>query len=122
MSWATPRWRICWPTRSRLGSARSSRSPSRPPRPKPRWPPRCAPTVWHTCVVDADALPQTCDVVRTRAAALGLKVVLRPTGQALPDGDIFGVLVQYPGASGVIPDLAAMVQAGHERNALVVAA
>jgi glycine dehydrogenase len=75
-----------------------------------------------TFVIDADALPQTIDVVRTRAAALGLEVVVRGVDEPLPDDDVFGVLVQYPGASGVIPDLAALVTAAHERNALVVAA
>jgi glycine dehydrogenase len=75
-----------------------------------------------TFVVDADALPQTIDVVRTRAAALGLTVVVQPADEPLPDGEVFGVLVQYPGASGTIVDLAGIVSAAHARNALVVAA
>ena len=56
-------------------------------------------------VVDADCLPQTIDVVRTRAEPLGLPVVvadLAEAVEALPDGDIFGVLVQYPGAVGPV--------------------
>jgi glycine dehydrogenase len=75
-----------------------------------------------TFVVDADALPQTIDVVRTRAVPLGLNVVVHELSEPLPDGDIFGVLVQYPGASGQIRDLAPLASAVHERGALVVAA
>jgi glycine dehydrogenase len=74
-----------------------------------------------TFVIDADALPQTIDVVRTRATALGLQVAVRDLADPLPD-DAFGVLVQYPGASGVLRDLAPVVSAAHERNALVVVA
>jgi glycine dehydrogenase len=75
-----------------------------------------------TFVVDADAFPQTLDVVRTRARPLGLKVVVHDLSQPLPDADIFGVLVQYPGASGAVRDLAPLVSAAHERGALVVVA
>ncbi|HEX6469300.1 MAG TPA: aminomethyl-transferring glycine dehydrogenase [Streptosporangiaceae bacterium] len=76
-----------------------------------------------TFLVDADVLPQTIAVVRTRALPLGLDVVvadLRRDG--LPDGDFFGVLVQYPGASGAVGDLAPIVAAAHERGAQAVVA
>src|SRR3954468_24892331 len=75
-----------------------------------------------TFVVDADVLPQTLDVVRTRAVPLGLTVVVHDLDQPLPDGDVFGVLVQYPGASGAIRDLGPLARAVHERGALLVAA
>jgi glycine dehydrogenase len=75
-----------------------------------------------TFVVDADVFPQTLDVVRTRAEPLGLTVVVHDLVQPLPDGDVFGVLAQYPGASGAIRDLAPVVTAAHERGALVVVA
>ena len=54
-------------------------------------------------VVDADALPQTIDVVRTRAEAMGIEVVVADLAAGLPDGELCGVLVQYPGASGPGP-------------------
>ena len=76
----------------------------------------------NTFVVDADVLPQTLDVVRTRALPLGLDVVVHDLAEPLPDGDVFGVLVQYPGASGAIRDLAPLAEAAHERGALLVAA
>ncbi|HEV7875891.1 MAG TPA: aminomethyl-transferring glycine dehydrogenase [Nocardioides sp.] len=73
-------------------------------------------------VVDADALPQTIDVVRTRADAMGIDVVVCDLTEGLPDGELSGVLVQYPGASGRILDPRAVIAAAHERNALAVVA
>jgi glycine dehydrogenase len=75
-----------------------------------------------TFVIDADAFPQTIDVVRTRAEPLGLRVVVHDLSQPLPEGDVFGVLVQYPGASGAVRELAPLVDSAHERGALVVVA
>jgi glycine dehydrogenase len=75
-----------------------------------------------TFVVDADVLPQTLDVVRTRAVPLGLRVVVHDLTTPLPEVDVFGVLAQYPGASGVVRDLSPLVAAAHERGALVAVA
>ncbi|HJQ46523.1 MAG TPA: aminomethyl-transferring glycine dehydrogenase [Amycolatopsis sp.] len=52
-------------------------------------------------VLDADCLPQTIAVVRTRAEAVGIEVDVRDLEAGLPD-EFFGVVVQYPGASGVL--------------------
>ncbi|MGZ5403644.1 MAG: aminomethyl-transferring glycine dehydrogenase [Nocardioides sp.] len=73
-------------------------------------------------VVDADALPQTIEVVRTRAEAMGIEVVVADLVEGLPDGDLCGVLVQYPGASGRILDPRPVIDAAHERGALAVVA
>jgi len=75
-----------------------------------------------TIVIDADVLPQTLDVVRTRALPLGLQVVVHDLTTPLPEGEIFAVLAQYPGASGVIRDLAPLASATHERGALLIVA
>jgi glycine dehydrogenase len=80
--------------------------------------------------VDADCLPQTIAVVRTRARPLGIDVVVADlTGTVdggLPaevaDRDVFGVLLQYPGASGAVRDLAPAVDAAHAKGALVAVA
>jgi glycine dehydrogenase len=77
----------------------------------------------NTFVVDADAFPQTIDVIRTRAVPLGLEVLVHDLSEPLPEVEIFGVLVQYPGASGAVRDLDAIVAATHARDAqLIVAA
>ncbi|MEO9323938.1 aminomethyl-transferring glycine dehydrogenase [Nocardioides sp. C4-1] len=73
-------------------------------------------------VVDADALPQTIEVVRTRAEAMGIEVVVADLDQGLPDGEVSGVLVQYPAASGRIRDPRPVIDAVHERNGLAVVA
>ena len=73
-------------------------------------------------VVDADALPQTIEVIHTRAAAMGIEVVVADLTEGLPDGDLSGVLVQYPGASGRILDPRPVIDAAHERGALAVVA
>ncbi len=75
-------------------------------------------------VVDADALPQTIEVVRTRAEAMGIEVVLADLTDGLPAGldQVCGVLVQYPGASGRITDPRPAIDAAHERGGLAVVA
>ena len=73
-------------------------------------------------VVDADCLPQTIEVVRTRARSLGIEVVVADLAAGLPPGDCFGVLAQYPGASGAVRDLTGLVEQAHGRGALVAVA
>jgi glycine dehydrogenase len=73
-------------------------------------------------VVDADSLPQTIAVVRTRAAAMGIEVEVADLADGLPSGDVCGVLVQYPGASGRILDPKPVIDAVHERGGMAVVA
>jgi glycine dehydrogenase len=73
-------------------------------------------------VVDADSLPQTIDVVRTRAEAMGIEVLVADLDGGLPDGDLSGLLVSYPGASGRVIDPRPLIEAAHEREVLVVVA
>jgi glycine dehydrogenase len=75
-------------------------------------------------VVDADLFPQTRAVLETRAEPLGIEIVeasLHPglPGCGLPDADFFGVILQVPGASGRVLDVAPIIDAVHERGALV---
>ncbi|MHA7240582.1 aminomethyl-transferring glycine dehydrogenase [Arthrobacter sp. TMS1-12-1] len=73
-------------------------------------------------VIDADALPQTVAVVRGRAEALGFEVEVADLSDGLPDGDINGVVLQQPGASGALRDHTAVIGAARERGALVTVA
>jgi glycine dehydrogenase len=75
-----------------------------------------------TFLVDTDVFPQTIEVIRTRALPLGIEVVVADVSAGLPEGDFFGVLVQYPGASGAVRDLTEVTEAAHGRGAQVVAA
>jgi glycine dehydrogenase len=73
-------------------------------------------------IVDADCLPQTIAVIQTRAEPLGLTVEVHDLDGGLPDGDLFGVVLQYPGASGRVHDLRPVIDATHERGALAAVA
>lgn len=76
-------------------------------------------------VVDADALPQTIAVVRTRAEAMGIEVVVADLADGwpvdLPEA-VSGALLQYPGASGRVVDPRPLIEAVHERGGLAVVA
>ena len=72
-------------------------------------------------LVDADCFPQTVEVVRTRARAMGYDVVSHVLGEPLPES-FFGLLLQYPGASGEVRDLAPTIAAAHEAGALAAVA
>ncbi|WP_460845676.1 aminomethyl-transferring glycine dehydrogenase [Nocardioides ultimimeridianus] len=73
-------------------------------------------------VIDTDALPQTIDVVRTRAEGLGIDVTVADLTEGLPKGPVSGVLVQYPGASGRILDPRPLIEEAHARGGLAVVA
>jgi glycine dehydrogenase len=68
-----------------------------------------------------DVLPQTIEVVRTRAQPLGIEVRVAPAGE-LAAVDAFAALVQYPGVEGELRDYAPLAQALHARGAYLVAA
>jgi glycine dehydrogenase len=77
-------------------------------------------------LADADCLPQTLAVLRTRAEPLGIDLVVADVTpeiiESQPDGELFGVLLQYPGASGAVPDLGPAIEAARERGALTAVA
>ncbi|MEO6206118.1 MAG: glycine dehydrogenase (aminomethyl-transferring), partial [Mycobacteriales bacterium] len=70
-------------------------------------------------LVDADCHPQTVAVLQTRAEPLGIVVQVVDLSGDLPAGDVFGVLLQYPGSSGAVRDLTAVIAQAHERGAVV---
>ncbi|MGH3427591.1 MAG: glycine dehydrogenase (aminomethyl-transferring), partial [Mycobacteriales bacterium] len=73
-------------------------------------------------VVDSDVLPQTLRVLQTRAEPLGIRVVVADLDGGLPDGEIFGVLTQYPAASGRVREISGVITAAHERGARCIVA
>ena len=74
-----------------------------------------------TIYVAADVLPQTIDVVRTRAAPLDIAVTVGPA-DAAADADCFAVMLQYPGADGDVRDYRELTARLHAKGALVIAA
>ena len=77
-------------------------------------------------LADADCLPQTLAVLATRAEPLGFELVIGPVTEELieaqPEGELFGILLQYPGASGQIRDLRLAIEAAHARGAIAAVA
>ncbi len=73
-------------------------------------------------VVDADTLPQTVAVIETRAEPLGIEVLVADVDAGLPDGDFFGLLLSYPGASGAVRDHEVLITEAHRRQAKVAVA
>jgi len=68
-----------------------------------------------------DVLPQTLEVVQTRAGPLGISVVTGAADTA-GDTDAFAVLLQYPGVGGVVRDLKPITDVVHARGGLVIVA
>ncbi|SIS42818.1 glycine dehydrogenase [Thalassolituus maritimus] len=75
----------------------------------------------NTFYIDELCLPQTIDVVRTRAEAFGWDIIVGPAEKAA-DHDVFGALFQYPGRQGEITDFTDVISALHEKNALAAVA
>lgn len=73
-------------------------------------------------VLDADLFPQTIEVVRGRAEALGFELEVADLSAGLPDGEISGIVLQQPGNSGRVADHSAVIAAAHERGAMVTVA
>lgn len=73
-------------------------------------------------VLDSDVLPQTIAIVQGRAEALGFEVEVTDLSQGLPEGDINGIVLQQPGASGRVWDQSGVIAAAKERGALVTVA
>lgn len=68
-----------------------------------------------------DVLPQTLEVVRTRAKPLGLEVVVGPAEQA-GQAQAFAALFQYPGVTGRVRDLGPLVAQVHAAGGLAIVA
>ena len=77
-------------------------------------------------LADSGCLPQTLAVLATRAAPLGIELVTAPVSPeviaAQPAGELFGVLLPYPAASGAVRDLAPVIEAAQASGALVTVA
>ena len=57
-----------------------------------------------TFFVSSDCLPQTIEVIRTRAGPVGIKVVVGDPMNDLVTSETYGVLLQFPGVSGRVND------------------
>jgi glycine dehydrogenase len=71
--------------------------------------------------VDVEVLPQTLEVIQTRARPLGIEVLPCHGPQAL-ENESFAVLLQYPGTSGVVRDDRAWITAYKAKGGVVIMA
>ena len=75
-----------------------------------------------TIIVAGDCHPQTIEVIHTRAAPLGLKVLVGVAPQLMNEHDYFAVIAQYPSTSGLIHDLKPFVEQAHAHGAAFIVA
>ncbi|WP_131788795.1 aminomethyl-transferring glycine dehydrogenase subunit GcvPB, partial [Candidatus Protofrankia datiscae] len=76
-------------------------------------------------VVDTGTLPQTIAVLRTRARALGIDVVVMDLSAGIPEHlaeSAFGVLLAYPAADGALRDPRAVIEQAHGHGIVVAVA
>ena len=71
--------------------------------------------------IDERTLPQTVDVIRTRADCFGFDIVIGAAADAASH-DVFGAIFQYPDRDGVITDLGPMISALQAKNAVTCVA
>lgn len=72
--------------------------------------------------IDSRCLPQVISVTRGRAEMLGIPFVITDFSEGLPEGDLYGIVLAYPGNEGDICDIEPLIKAAKERNALVTVA
>ncbi|QRV24148.1 aminomethyl-transferring glycine dehydrogenase [Marinomonas foliarum] len=68
--------------------------------------------------VASHCLPQTIDVVKTRAELLEIEVIVDDIAN-FAQHDVFGAIIQYPGIDGTVTDLTPVIAQAHEQGALV---
>ncbi|MCQ9072151.1 aminomethyl-transferring glycine dehydrogenase [Vibrio harveyi] len=68
-----------------------------------------------------DVHPQTIEVVKTRAKFIGFEVLVGSL-ESLPEQDVFGALVQYPGTTGEVRDLTGIIAKAQANKTLVTVA
>ena len=72
--------------------------------------------------VSSYCFPQTIEVVKTRARALGWKVIVGEPGSFDFSQKVFGVILQNPGHDGAVRDPRSFIEKAHAHGALVTVA
>src|SRR5512146_503489 len=76
----------------------------------------------ETFFVSDECFPQTIEVVKTRARARGIDVVVGDWRKAPIGSDVFGILLQYPATDGVVHDYRQFCERAHAVGAVVTVA
>ena len=72
--------------------------------------------------VDSDCLPQTIEIIKTRAEPMGIEVVVGDPATLEEGTELFGLLLQYPGASGEVRNYRQVIEQAQQQGGLVVMA
>ena len=75
-----------------------------------------------TVFVSMDCHPQTISVLRTRAEAIGLKVIVEKPANFDFSTAVFAAVLQYPASDGSLSDPSEFIKLAQEHNALVIVA
>jgi glycine dehydrogenase len=73
-------------------------------------------------LVSEDCHPQTIGVLKTRATPMGIEVIVGELEDKLAEQSCFGVLAQYPGSCGHLPNLEPVAHSAHQKEALLIVA
>lgn len=76
----------------------------------------------HKLLVDDQIYPQTMAVLQTRAAVLGIEIVVAPVQRVEMDQEYFGVILQYPDNRGQLKDFSILVKEAERVGAYVCCA
>ena len=72
--------------------------------------------------VDQGTLPQTLDVLRTRADHFGYELIVGDPEDELGSGDFFGAVLQYTATNGGVSDIGKQIAIAHDNDTLVAVA
>ena len=75
-----------------------------------------------TFFISEDCHPQTIEVVRSRAAHIGVEIVVGDHRSFEFDEQVFGALVQYPASDGAVYDYRGFCEQAHDAGAYVIVA
>ena len=82
---------------------------------------RCAKSKARGFFVDENCHPQTIAVMQTRAAPLGIEIIVGAP-ETMVAAQVFGAIFQYPGTYGHVRDLSAEIAALHDARAIAIVA
>ena len=70
-------------------------------------------------IIDEQCFPQTINVIKTRAKPLGIDIKVSNSKEMLNE-ECFALILQYPGADGVIDDFSELIESAHKNKSLVI--
>ncbi len=73
-------------------------------------------------LVSDEVLPQTLDVLATRAEPLGIQISIKPASAFKLTDNVFGILLQYPGKTGVVVDYQKLAKEAKEKGIFLTVA